>query len=165
MDAGKLPRDPIGRWPSLKTKRQKRFEWKSDIDAQIAQHDFKNDRERQTFLKELSVRMVLTAEDIKRLVKLARNQISELVIPLMVVCSTGIRRKELAMLRKQDFDPRPGTIIVGSKKQSKTEDVTYRTIVLPKEVADGIAGDTALTCYGRVWLRDGTPATESSLQS
>ncbi|MCP4594828.1 MAG: site-specific integrase [bacterium] len=135
IDNKLIPSNPINRWPAIKTQRQKRFEWKSDIDALIASHTFKNSAEREAFLNEMKLRMVLTQKDIKSLIDLAREKEPELVLPLMLVCSTGVRRKELVLIRKQDFDPRRGTIIVGSKKQSKTEDITYRSIVLPSEVA------------------------------
>ena len=130
-----IPSSPINRWPAIKTQRQKHFEWKSDIDALIASHTFKNNAEREAFLKEMKTRIVLTQKDIKKLIDLAREKEPDLVLPLMLVCSTGVRREELVLIRKQDFDPRRGTIIVGSKKQSKTEEITYRTIVLPSEVA------------------------------
>ncbi len=131
----KLTSDPIDKWPSLKTTRQKSFEWKADIEAMVADQSFKDESERRDFIKELSLRMVLTAEDMKKLVTLAKEEMRELVLPLMVVCSSGIRRKEMVLIAKQDFDPGRGTIIVGSKKQSKKEDLTFRTIVLPTAVA------------------------------
>lgn len=56
----KLPSDPITKWPSLKTKRQRRFEWKSDIEATIKCHAFDDEREREKFLHEMKARMVLT---------------------------------------------------------------------------------------------------------
>lgn len=58
----------------------------------------------------------------------------ELVLPLKVVCSSGIRRKEMITLKKADFDPKRGTIIVGSSKQSKTEEITYRNIMVGEDV-------------------------------
>ena len=134
----KLTSDPIDKWPSLKTTRQKKFEWKSDIEAMISDQSFKDKSERQAFLKEMSLRMVLTAEEMKKLVKLARKEMPDLVLPLKVVCSSGIRRKELVLIEKQDFDPKRGTIIVGSKKQSKKDDMTFRTIVLPTGVAKAL---------------------------
>ncbi len=82
------------------------------------------------------MRMVLTQEDIKQLIALARQKAPPLVIPLMVACSAGIRRKELVLLKKQDFDPVRGTITVGSEKQSRFEEITYRVIALPDQVAD-----------------------------
>jgi|GEM_PF-2605511 len=133
-----LEADPIVDWPSLKTKRQKRFEWKSDIDEMIESHEFANESERKAFMDDLSIRMVLTKDDLKNLVNLARKHAPHLVLPLKIVCSTGIRRKELVVLQKQDFDPHQGTIIVGSKKQSKKIDTTYRTIVLPDAIAKEI---------------------------
>jgi hypothetical protein len=33
IDNKLIPSSPINRWPAIKTKRQKPFEWKSDIDA------------------------------------------------------------------------------------------------------------------------------------
>jgi integrase len=133
-----LPSSPINRWPTIKTQRQKRFEWKSDIDAKIASQTFTKKAEREAFLKEMKMRMVLTQKDIKQLIDLAREKEPDLVLPLMVACSTGIRRKELVLLKKEDFDPRRKTIIVGSKKQSKTEAITYRTIALLPEVAKAL---------------------------
>ena len=138
IETKKLSTDPIDKWPSLKTTRQKKFEWKADIEAMIANQSFRSDIEQQEFIKEMSLRMVLTAEEMKRLVELARKKMPILELPLMVVCSSGIRRKELVLIRKQDFDPKRGTIIVGSKKQSKTEEMTFRTIILPTDVGKAI---------------------------
>ncbi|NOX58379.1 MAG: hypothetical protein GXP29_05900, partial [Planctomycetes bacterium] len=101
IDNKLIPSNPINRWPVIKTQRQKHFEWKSDIDAVIASHTFKNNAERETFLKEMKTRIVLTQKDIKKLIDLARENESDLVLPLMLVCSTGIRRKELVLVRKQ----------------------------------------------------------------
>ena len=58
-----LPSTPINRWPTIKTQRQKRFEWKSDIDEMIASQKFTKRAEREAFLKEMKMRMVLTKAD------------------------------------------------------------------------------------------------------
>ncbi|MCH7702890.1 MAG: site-specific integrase [Planctomycetes bacterium] len=139
IDEKLLSSNPIRRWPTLKTQRQKHFLWKSDIDAVIAEHELKSDAERADFLGEMKLRLVLTQEDMKALIDLAREKSPEMVVPLMLVCSTGIRRKELVMLKKSDFDPRRGAITVGSKKQSKTEEVTYRMVALPVVVAEAVS--------------------------
>lgn len=129
-----LGSSPIPRWPTVKVQPRKRFEWKSDIQAMIADHEFKDEKEKQAFLDEMKARLVLTAEDMKNLVKLSKEKMPELMLPLKVVCSSGIRRKEMVSLKKADFDPRRGTLMVGSAKQSKTEEITYRNIVLGEEV-------------------------------
>ncbi len=136
IDEKLLSANPIRRWPTLKTQRQKHFLCKSDIEAVIAEHELKDDAERADLLGEMKLRLVLTQQDMKALIDLAREKSPEMVVPLMLVCSTGIRRKELVMLKKSDFDPRRGAITMGSKKQSKTEEVTYRMIVLPVVVAE-----------------------------
>ena len=63
-----LSKSPINRWPSIKASRQKRFEWKSDIVEMITSQEFKDDKERNQFVKEMKARMVLIAEDMKKLI-------------------------------------------------------------------------------------------------
>ena len=134
----RLPVSPISDWPQIKVRRLKRFEWKSDIDRMIAAQSFESDDERRAYLKEMSARMVLTASDMRDLIDLARREQPVLVVPLMSVCATGMRRKEMVQLRKEDFDPQRGTLMISSRKQSRTEDVTTRTVVLPRHVADAV---------------------------
>ena len=87
VDEGLLKSNPIKRWPKIKVKRQKPFMWKSEIEAIIESHNFENDAERAEFLVGMKMRMVLTQEDIKQLIALARQKAPTLVIPLMVACS------------------------------------------------------------------------------
>ena len=136
---GMLGKSPIKEWPKIRVQRLKRFEWKTDIDAMVAGHTFDTDEARKSFLDEMSMRMVLTADDMRQLVVLANERASDLALPLMIVCATGMRRKELVLLRKQDFDPRRGTLIVTSRKQSRSEEVTTRTVVLPQDVGDALS--------------------------
>lgn len=105
IDHNLLTSSPISRWPKFKTSPQKRFEWKADIEATIKNHTLKTEKDRQDFLKEMSARLVLTAQDMQSLVKTAREKTPELALPLMVVCATGTRRKEMVMLNKQDLIP------------------------------------------------------------
>ena len=70
----RFPVSPINDWPQVKIRRLKRFEWKSDIDRMIRGQSFGSDEERQTYFKEMSARMVLTADDMRELVDLARRE-------------------------------------------------------------------------------------------
>jgi integrase len=136
----KIPQSPIKVWPHVKVSRLRRFEWKSDIDRMIDGQTFENPDEKQIFLREISARMVLTTDDMRSLIKLANEKMPELVVPLTTVCATGMRRKEMVLLRKEDFDPKRGTLLITSRKQSRTEEITTRTIVLPENVADALRG-------------------------
>jgi integrase len=134
----KIPQSPIKVWPHVKVSRLRRFEWKSDIDRMIASQTFENPAEKQTFLREISARMVLTTDDMRSLLKLAGEKMPDLVVPLTTVCATGMRRKEMVLLKKEDFDPQRGTLLITSRKQSRSEEITTRTIVLPENVADAL---------------------------
>jgi site-specific recombinase XerD len=134
----KIPQSPIKVWPHVKVSRLRRFEWKSDIDRMIDSQTFEHPDEKQIFLREISARMVLTTNDMRSLIKLANEKMPELVVPLTTVCATGMRRKEMVLLRKEDFDPQRCTLLITSRKQSRTEEITTRTIVLPENVADSL---------------------------
>jgi len=68
-----LTSNPIPRWPTIKTTPRKRFEWKANIEAMIAEHEFKNDEQKQAFLDEMKARLVLTADDMRKLVSFTRE--------------------------------------------------------------------------------------------
>lgn len=139
-----LPRSPVADWPQVKVRRLKRFEWKSDINRMIAAQSFESGVERRAFLKEMSARMVLTAADMRDLVGLARRSAPHLLVPFMAMCATGMRRKEMVLLRKEDFDPLRGTLMISSRKQSRSEELTTRTVVLPEHVAGAVRNHSQL---------------------
>jgi len=92
--------------------------------------------------------------DMRKLVSFTREKIPELAVPLMLVCATGIRRGEMVKLKKVDFDPKRGTIIVKSAKQSRSEQVTYRPIVLAEDVRVAFPREFAqLTPVGHMLVR------------
>lgn len=128
VETERLTADPVKTWPTVKTSATDPFLTKSDIDRIIRDGKLKPDE-----IGELGQRMVLQPGDIDKLVQLARKRAPELVLPLMLVSTTGIRRGELASLLKQDLDTALGRVTVRSRKGSRRQVASTRLIdVHPK---------------------------------
>ncbi|MHC4090064.1 MAG: tyrosine-type recombinase/integrase [Planctomycetota bacterium] len=122
-DTELIDSSPIRSWPSVKTGAADPFLTKADIEEMIAQGNLAKEE-----VADLGQRMILTPPDIDRLITLAKAGNPDLVLPLMLVSTTGIRRGEMVRVRKQDFDSRSGRLTVRSRKGSRRQTATTRTI-------------------------------------
>ena len=110
----RIEQNPIKKFPTIETSGLDPFLFKDDIERMIADSNLTKKK-----LADLGRRMVLAPKDIKRLVQLARQESPDLVLPLMLVAATGIRRSELVGLTKADIDQVMGRLTVRSGKGSR----------------------------------------------
>jgi len=133
VQTGRAGNNPVKAWPAVKTSATDPFLTKADIERII--RDGKLTEEQ---IAELGPRMVLEPKDIDTLVGLARKKAPGLVLPLMLVSTTGIRRGELVSLLKQDFDPRAERLSVRSRKGSRRQVATTRVIDVHPDVLSSL---------------------------
>lgn len=128
----RISESPISKYPMLKIDDPDPFLFKADLDKLI--DDGRLDT--KTAKKLRKKRMILSPHDIGELISLAREKSPELVLPLMLVSTTGMRRVELVRLRKQDFDSDRGRLFVrsgkGSKRRFTTRTLDVHVNVLPE---------------------------------
>ena len=120
---------PVERFPNVKTSGGHPFLFKADIDRMIGEQTLTK-RE----IADLGRRMVLNSQDVDELAQLAERESPQLVLPLRLVATTGIRRGELVQLRKSDFDPKTGRLTVRSGKGPRSMSETSRSIDVHKSV-------------------------------
>jgi len=123
VETRRISESPIGKFPTLKIDDPDPFLFKKDIERIIANENL-SEKKAVKLGKE---RLILSPEDIDRLIQLAREEAPDLVLPLMLVATTGMRRSELVKLLKSDFDPDLGRLLVRSGKGSRKKK-TKRTV-------------------------------------
>jgi len=129
VETKRISDSPVAKYPMVKTDEPDPFLFKKDIERIIA-----NEKLSAKKAAKLSrERMILAPEDIDRLIQLARKKAPDLVLPLMLVSTTGMRRSELVKLLKSDFDPDLGRLLVRSGKGSWTKK-TKRTVDVHESV-------------------------------
>ncbi len=132
VDAKKIDKSPIQRFPMLKLDDSDPFLFKADIDRIIDEDNLS--KEEATDLAKR--RMVLAPADVDALIQFAKAKKSPLYLPLMVVTTTGIRRSELVRLKRSDFHPAIGRLEVHSgkgarhKRKNRTIDV-HKSVLSP----------------------------------
>lgn len=129
VETKRISDSPVCKYPMLKTDDPDPLLFKTDIERIIANEKLSAKKAAKLGRE----RMILSPEDIDRLIQLARKKASHLVLPLMLVSTTGMRRSELVKLLKSDFDPDLGRLLVRSGKGSRTRK-TKRTVDVHKSV-------------------------------
>ena len=120
---------PVERFPNVKTSGGDPFLFKADIERIISEQS----RTRKE-IADLGRRMVLNSQDVDELARLAEKEIPQLVLPLRLVATTGIRRGEMVQLQKSDFDPKTGRLTVRSGKGPRSKSETTRSIDVHKSI-------------------------------
>jgi integrase len=123
VETKRISESPVTKYPMVKTEDLDPFLFKADIERIIANEKL-SAKKAAKLSKE---RMILDPKDIDRLIQLSREADPDLVLPLMLVSTTGMRRSELVKLLKSDFDPDLGRLLVRSGKGSRNKR-TKRTV-------------------------------------
>ncbi len=147
VEKGRIESTPITKFPIVKTDDGDPFLFKADIDRMIADGSCSSEE-----IDRLGKRMVLAPEDVERLITLARSKDDRLVAPIRLVSATGIRRGEMAGLRRADFDPNLGRITVHSGKGSRSKKQTVRLVDVHARVLPAMRDHFAALPEGSAWL-------------
>jgi integrase len=114
---------PIENFPTIRTNEADPFLFKDDVEKTMSKSNLN-----KAEMRELGKRMVLAPKDIDKLVQLAKKDFPNLVLPIMLVSVTGMRRSELTNLARADFDASSEKLTIRSGKGSKKKKRTTRIV-------------------------------------
>jgi len=84
---------------------------------------------------ELAARWVLSLDEINKLVKLAGQKMPEMLLPIQIVCSTGMRRVQLVRLKPSDYIKK--TLMLTSRKGARQKGLSEINLTI--EVRGSVA--------------------------